>query len=213
MKHELVELHLSEWFAGGMGRSPKEAILEFIRFMTDRDYRSFELELSTLLSDFLGHTSDQSSITDDEDRPSVFTSCLKKNNALVFVDVESGSEEEEYVMELDIFAPDKASLISSKQELIEDVMKCFGLTKSKEALIHCPSTITLPKLRERLQAEAAISDALFQQLKDDEERAILLELKKRGAVLERDFTSCNCPLCQSESQEYWITSLGTSFDW
>jgi hypothetical protein len=160
--------------------------------MTNRDCRSFEQDLSTLLSDFLGHASDQRSITDHADMPSVFTSCLKKTNALIFVDVESISGDE-YVMELVIFAPDKAHLVSSKQELIEDVMKCFGLTKSKEVLVRSSSTVTLPRLRERLQGEPAISDVLFQQLKDDEERAILLELKKRGAVLERDFHELQIP--------------------
>jgi len=53
MKHQTLQLNISEWLT--TDRSAKDAIIQFIEFMVERHWRSFELELSNLLKNFLGH--------------------------------------------------------------------------------------------------------------------------------------------------------------
>jgi hypothetical protein len=152
-------------------------------FMAERDWRSFELELSSLLKNFVGRGADQRNIVDEDH--TVFTSCMMKDDILLFVDIEA-LEDNDHVIELDIFAPESAFIENEKESLIENLMKCFGLTSSKESLVYKESTDAFSGLRSRLNRNSPISDALYQQLKGNDERAILRELKKRGAILERD---------------------------
>jgi hypothetical protein len=204
MRHELLQLHLSEWMTDKLTENPadkrsfKRAVIEFINFMVARDWLSVELELSKFLQSIVGHGPDQSSMIDTS--PVIFTSCLLKPQGMVFVDTariaskEEPNTAESYVLELDIFGRDDAWVSGLKDSLVEEVMKCFGLTKSKEALIYRDQSQPYSRLRERLKTSPAISDALFEQLRDAEDREILRELKKRGAILERDIHELQLPM-------------------
>jgi len=76
MKHQTLQLNISEWLTAE--RSAKNAIIQFIEFMVERHWRSFEFELSNLLKNFLGRGADHRDIIDEDH--AVFTSCMIKGD-------------------------------------------------------------------------------------------------------------------------------------
>jgi hypothetical protein len=239
MKHEILFVEISEWLRDSSSRSALDALSELIKFLSERGYQSLELEISSLLKRFLDVSVDQCTIIRDDPTSrkstvSLFTTCLKRDGSLFFVDIEEEggrirlkdeqvenvpsaikvhdipdteegtvkidpTENEElrkrYVVEVDIFSRDSSSLLDSRGTIIDDIMRCFGLTKSKEALMQTLLS-TWPaaqKLRKRLKSTKPIDESLFQRLREESERNILRELKKRGSILERDLAELTSP--------------------
>ena len=132
--------------------------------------------------------------------PPVFVTCFKKDNLFYFLDTEpiensvgvSEAKQEQssqqlqdksmFSAEIDIFGEIKEEVEHGRVEIIENVMRCFGLTKSKESLLissAVPKPFALP-IRERLTTCDPISEQLFQRLRDDKERLILRAVKTSG---------------------------------
>lgn len=197
MKHEHVLVRIEEWLADDAGRAPADALRHIWNCLRARGMRSLEQELSDLLRDFIGRPADQFTIQerlgkDDAsmwDLSGMFVTCLRMESVFLFVDLDrfGGRGRIEYV-EFDLFAPDEHAIREARDLLVEETMKCFGLTKSKESLVK--STRFQPgfakSLRDQLTGDPPIDDALFHRLQEERDRAMLRELKKRGAILERD---------------------------
>ena len=202
MYHFTLMIILSEWFTSNSERAPRSAVVEIIKFLSGRGYRSLEVELSSLLKDYISFPSDQSVFPNETDRTdsvvvrrghseiaSVYTSCLKKDDSLIFLDIEDigGPNETEFCLEADIISPHNASVQNIREQLLEDTMKCFGLTGAKDSLVFAPQfQKPFKALRDALTISESISENLFQRMKERVDREILRELKKRGSILESD---------------------------
>lgn len=218
MKHSHMLLDITEWFKGGSERTPRVAINEIIKLLSERGYRSLEFELSQLIENFLGKPINQCALPDARGkksiayrhlrRPEVYTTCLRRDSGFVFLDTEStepsqeepaqtvtGRDLRELLLEVDIFAVDDKNAHVIQEAIVDDVMRCFGLTKSKQELkISITSDTHLFRgLRERLIVKPPLSDSLFQRLKESADRDILRELKRRVSVLERDLHELPLP--------------------
>lgn len=83
-----------------------------------------------------------------------------------------------------------------KEAIIDETMKYFGLTKSKNDLV---KVTPLDKefldflITGGLEITESLSDPLFQRVKEKGDRDILRELKKRGSVLESDLKELSLP--------------------
>jgi hypothetical protein len=199
MKHERFYLSLEEWFDEEPKKTPVEAMSRALQCFTERGFLSFERELSALLDGYLGCSFDQMSVptrtpkarshADDE----VYVTCLKLDSTMVFIDIDRFSvtpdrRPEPKFLEADIFADDEASLAHAKERVVDEAMRCFGLTKAKETLLSSvlADASFAKHLRDRLTFEPPMDEQLFQRLREEKDRSILRELKKRGSVLERD---------------------------
>ena len=104
------------------------------------------------------------------------------------------------MFEVDFFSRNRENITSVRDAVAEQIMKCFGLTGAKERLVtisqanHPISKV----IKDRLKETSAISQALFEQLKNREERIIVRELKKRGSILERDLGEIKVPTVNAE---------------
>jgi hypothetical protein len=208
MKHARIELNITDWLIGNPPKSPRNAIVEFVNFMVDRGYKSLEHEVSSMLNDFLGQPIDQSHLPEASgqldivyagirETPSIFTTCLKKDNITLFGDIQRsrGEKQEIYYVEVDIFSSDSFSIQSNKETLVDDIMKCFGLTKSKNDLIKGETSRAgfFRVLMKNFKTSEPLSNALFERLKEKIDREILIELKKRGSIIERDLHELASP--------------------
>ena len=207
MFHNRLLINLQEWFEDKKERKPRLVIVEFVRYLESRGYKSFELELSNLLLGFTSIQSDQSvfpgSTNDIESGLSriqaslmpdneVYVTCMKKDNTLLFIDLEPitlSKGKKTYSLEVDIISDSIISGKEIKEQLTDDVMKCFGLTGSKESIMLPSENIEgspLDAIKKVLTTNKPIDDKLFQRIKELNDREILRELKKRGAILESD---------------------------
>jgi hypothetical protein len=208
MKHERFFLSLEEWFEEEPKKDPAEAMSRVIQCLTDRGFRNFEREFSGLLDGFLGCSFDQTQVETKpktsgrttREAPGVYVTCFKRDDSLIFADIERFSPvperpPEPKFLEIDLFARDSAALAAIKETVIDEAMRCFGLTRARETLVSSVlADSTFAKhLRDRLTFEPPIDDQLFQRLQDENDRLILRELRKRGSVLERDIHELSPP--------------------
>ncbi len=80
-------------------------------------------------------------------------------------------------------------------------MHSLGLTASKEALLIQRATVSASLtewLEKRCTITEPLNDLLFQRLREEQERNILRELKKRGSILEPDLQELSIPSIKSE---------------
>lgn len=208
MFHNRLLINLQEWFEDKEERKPRLAIVEFIRYLVNRGYKSFELELSNLIQGFTSIQSDQSVLPESKDDiasararilanlmsdSEVYVSCLKKDNTVIFIDLEpimmKEKEKVTFSLEIDIIFDNVNAGREIKEQLADDVMKCFGLTGSKDAIVLPSENIEespLEIIKDVLTTNKPIDDKLFQRIKELNDREILRELKKRGSILESD---------------------------
>jgi hypothetical protein len=200
MKHATIFIEVTEWLQERTGNDPQRVLSTILSYLVERGFRSFEQELGALLQDFVGFYVDQKNVSRSENSimvsrgryrasPMVFSSLLRKDGSYVFVDVEMLSRDGEVYVELDVFAPSDQELNHIKTALVDDVMKCFGLTGSVEQLVKSElrsSGSLTESLVQKLTLSSPLTNALFQRLKEKIDRSILVELKKRGSILERD---------------------------
>ena len=193
MKHDSINININEWMSDTPDRRPIDAMSDILKFFVNRGYRSLEAQVADLLQDFLGHRIDQSTWPRQKrrapDQPEVYSTCLSKDNSLIFIDFgRHVGIDTPLMIEIDIFSSCKESINKIKELIIDEVMKCFGLTKSRESLLiernYNTSPITL--IQESLTISDPLTEGLFERLREAEDRSILLELKKRGSILERD---------------------------
>lgn len=206
MYHTRLLINLQEWFEDKENRKPRSVSVEFTRHLVSRGYISFELELSNLLQSFTSFEANQSvfpEVKGDNDLARariranlvpdsiVYVSCLKKDGTTIFIDLEPIEAKDgiTFSLEIDIFSENAATGKAIKEQLTDDVMKCFGLTGSKESIL-LPSENTeespLESIKDVLTTTKPIDDLLFQRIKELNDREILREIKKRGAILESD---------------------------
>lgn len=207
MKHAQIRISLVEWLQEHKDQTAIQTVAELLGWLIERGYSSFETKMTSLLKEFTDVFVDQSvlkNVTSKlndrliDDLPAVFVTCLKKDDAFLFIDTETDSVEaltedtaetpSIFDVEIDIFAPDKESLESNKRLIVDEVIECFGLTESRETLLATDASIQpfAETIRETLTIYQPLDENLFQLLRDEKERMILRELKRRGAVLERD---------------------------
>lgn len=197
MKHERFFVDIQDWLQTGEDRKPLDAMDEILSYLGDLEWRSLSKEISNLLNSFLDQQGEVTTIPQrrsptalpSRNNRNIFVSCVTKEGTLAFIDMERGKRSDEFFyLEFDVFAPDDGSLGSHRDLFIEATMKCFGLTRTKDSLISSPFSEFdyASQLRERLVSTPPIDDALFQRLRDEHDRNMLRELKKRGAILERD---------------------------
>jgi hypothetical protein len=207
MHHSYLKINLQEWFDGDKERTPRGAIVEFVRHLSNRSFSSFEMVLSNLLRDFCSFEADQSVFREDPAVKSaaakskrrlfrtsmreVYVSCLKKDELVLFVDIDPilSNEISSFSLELDILSKSLQAGQSNAEQLVDEVMKCFGLTGAKDSLLSGnQNTPALPfkAFRDTLTTSKPLNEALFQRIKELTDREILRELKKRGSVLESD---------------------------
>ena len=199
LKHETLLIDLSEWSDEGRGRNASTAMGELLKFLSDHGFVSLEMEITKVVQDFaeaedINVTPKQKDSFTDKlpSKTSVYTTCLKNRSSLIFFDIES--PEEVLQAEFDIFSTDPSSLNLIKHELTENTMKCFGLTKTKESVVLAQKGSLIPHaIAGRLNPKEPLSDALFQRLREEGERLILRELRKRGSILESDLNELATP--------------------
>lgn len=142
----------------------------------------------------------------EESRSLVYVSCLRRGGAVYFVDIESrethpGTIDFVLAVEIDLFAPDINVMKNAKNSIIEDIMKCFGLTKAKDVLVAFASRFSplSEMLRNMLTLTEPLSEGVLQCMRQEKERSVLRELKKRGSILERDLDELVLPSMTSTS--------------
>ena len=199
MKYDYLLIDIKEWMSD-KDRKPYDAVMEVSRFMMEHGYRSFEAEMSQFLEGFLGKAVDQTMLSVTRTGVSLFVNCFVRQSNMVFIDFEplpieandEDNKEEETgpgsFLELDLFMPNIQALQEMREELIDGIMKCLGLTGSKEVLVRrvAKDSVVAGLLKGQLTSSKPISDALFELLSEEKDRAILKELKKRGSILETD---------------------------
>ena len=212
MKHNWVMIDLSEWFSSQESvREPIDALTEYVTFISQHGYDSLEASLSGLFEEFLGQKVDQrecltaASSGKRLQRPRLYVSCLKKNDALIFVDVEPLGQDmetgkaESYTLEADIFCQKRDEMDSLSEQFIELCMKCFGLTGPKDHIvIASPEGGEADILKDRLTLPPAVESKLHERLREAFDRAVLIELKKKSPVLERDLPMMAVPGAKRE---------------
>src|SRR5215217_5283619 len=96
MKHERFFLSLQERFEEEPKKDPTKAMSRVIHCLTDRGFRNFERELSGLLDGFIGCSFDQRqprtghkpSLRSPREGPGVYVTCFKRDDSLIFADIE-----------------------------------------------------------------------------------------------------------------------------
>lgn len=214
MKHVQLEINISDWvethvnaLKADLSKVARSAVIDAINYFVERGYRSLEREFAELLGSFTSVLVDQSNLPDHNqigssvyrgirDNPTVFTTCLKKDNTLLFIDIQpfpSRDSENIVYFEVDIFSFDDGRIAAVKDEVFEEVRRCYGLTKQKDELLRQANV--KPRhyqlLLKSLKINEPLSELLFQRLRERADREILIELKKRGSILERDLCELN----------------------
>lgn len=196
MKHVQFYVSLADWFNDDPERRPLNALLEISTCLMQRGMESLEKNISDVLDGFLGVCADQASMKDGRastrrtsmDNEAVYITCFKNDSTLVFVDIERLKTKDRRYLEFDVFATEEGEIQTFVESIIEDSMKCFGLTKSKTDLVKYSEEESklLKQLRNSLAYNPPIDDALFRRLQEEKDRSMLRELKIRGSILERD---------------------------
>jgi len=202
VKHTLVRIDLSEWSTSQESdREPIDAFTEFGTYISQRGYESLEDSIAAVLQGFLGQNVHQRECLEAEaptrvrryPRPGVYVSCFRKNEALVFVDIEALTLDTKtdkfltYTLEADIFGRNTAEATSLREEVVDLCMKCFGLTGAKDDIVIDPARGDESEiLKDRLTLPPVAESNLQERLREAADRAVLIELKKKSPVLERD---------------------------
>ncbi len=204
MRYQSLTIDVSEWGNAQTSKSIWRLILSHLsKCLSERGFLSFEAEARRAMEQFLGFGADQFSLQEApraggvKDDPMAFTTCFRLEQYLIFADVEmapylarrSEQAKPQQHIEIDLFCPDMDSVDSVREQIIEAIMKGFGLTGARSDIVGpkvvSPSRITID-LKGRLTFKEAVSPALYDKVRAKTDRSILLELKKRGSLLESD---------------------------
>jgi hypothetical protein len=149
--------------------------------------------------------------------PQLFVTVVKKEKITLFIDIEEREvfvndegevfdidvialldrrevrkkmkPESRTYLEIDTLVSDSSDITDVINDLCDDLMKGFGLTKSKDELltfVDLGSPVPLEFIKDRLKPSEPISEDLFKKLVNSNDRTILTELKKRGSILSTD---------------------------
>lgn len=198
VKHRHFYVNLEEWFADDENRTPAMAMFDIQKRLVGLGMKSLEEQIGLVLKDFVGVFADQKTIIEsqpDVDDPFRLTqklgvTCLRtSSDDFVFLDLDrpDGSMRITH-LEFDVFAGDEERVTSISAVLVQESMKCFGLTFPKESLVidKRDSPVFATGLRDKLRSGEPTANDLFQRLQNESERALLRELRKKGSILERD---------------------------
>lgn len=191
---EGVGLNATDWVVGKI--ESMTSVLE------DEGYRVFSNIIGDVIEDYFGEYIDHEDIVQEgsfgrRGRPPAYVHLAKKNNTFVFYDVDViGAEENREsdkmgncAYELDIFAESIDEVKETRDEIIEVYMKKFGVTKEKSEIVKDQGGL-MEKVKsiaeDELTEKESISHDLYDKLKSKKDRKILIELRKRGSVLESD---------------------------
>ena len=204
MHYDNMQLDISEWSTENPEEGPSAALNRLLNFLRGRGYVSLEYSISQSLEQFIGISADQRDFTWDPHKGAsvldateiAMTTCVKKGDCLLFIDTEMlptekiqlGDKTFKFGIEVDIFAADNLALKNCKESLLEDIMKAFGLTKSKDQLLRWKQQEQplLQGFRSKLVKKEYLADDIAKRVKEKEDRIILRELKRRTFLLERD---------------------------
>lgn len=135
MNNQAAFVSLSEWFSSQeKPRAPINALADFVAYLCQRGYTSLETAFSELFQAFLSQSISQIDVLGDKAAdvyrrtPTVYVTCLRKEQSLIFLDIElvdvlAEDVERSHGLELDVFGENKAVACEMREELIELAMK------------------------------------------------------------------------------------------
>ncbi len=205
MQYKHLELNISEWLRPEAGEGALlSPLLLFVDYLGQLGGHSLEEQIKAAIKSFTAQEIDQKTLFEKHQKsprphqPPFYTTLVKYHDAFIFLDIEPGllpspqtkkDPRQATFLEIDIFSHHSASLERLVHELAEGTMKCFGLTGAKSEIlvddVVAQSRLT-QKIKEQLTFSDSLSLSLYEKIRERVDRELLIGLKRRGSILEKD---------------------------